>query len=352
MKIFLEAFVDNNFGDNLFVHIITQRYKQHTFYMLPKSEYKESYDILSTRVDNIQLIEEKKQEYFMKDMDAMIMVGGDMFGNGGDYSNLIRQTSYIKRKGGLVAFLGISLFADYGCRTKLDLIRLFSKADIIVVRESTTYKQLKKMVPWVKVTCAADMVFSLDIEKMKDIPICENLLGMSVRRKGRLDDSLNYRTYCENMAEIAVKYLNKSEKNKVRFLAFSTGRFDDRKVVEDIMTLCPSFYRARISCCSFEGDIYRYITEIQECSKLVCTRFHAMILAILLKKAYVPIVYEEKMERVLNEIGYQGIRFKYEDTIDTEAILNTISSDCYSKDKMESYLEKAGHFFDGIDAVL
>ena len=49
MNIFLEAFVDTNFGDDLFIHTVVARYPEHTFYMLEKAGFEESYRLLSVR---------------------------------------------------------------------------------------------------------------------------------------------------------------------------------------------------------------------------------------------------------------------------------------------------------------
>ncbi len=349
MKIFLEAFIDNNFGDNLFVHIITNRYREHTFYMIPKPEYRESYDVLKANVENLRLVEDEDTDTFLEGMDAMFLVGGDMFGNGGDYSTLIRQASIIKRKGGVVAFLGLSLFREYGRRTKFDLMRIFSKADIIVVRESTTYQQLKRLVPWAKVVCAADMVFTLDTANIKRQPFHPNLLGISIRKKGHLNETFHYERYCQKIAKIATEYLAQNEENKVHFLAFSSGRYDDRKVAEDIMALCPEINRSRMRCVSFAGNVNEYMKEIQQCAYLICTRFHALVFALILNKPFLPIVYEEKMERLLDEIGYAGVRLYYENLIIEDGILGMWKQGQYSDEKMNQYLKKGKVFFDKLD---
>lgn len=347
MKIFLEAFVDNNFGDNLFVHIVASKYPEHTFYMLEKEEYRESYKILSENVKNVFLIEQK--ESFLEQMDAMFVVGGDMFGDRADYSTMLKQIRAIKRRGGIVAFLGISLFQGYSRLTWFDFRILFSQADIIVVRESATYRQLKSNVPWANIISSADMVFSTDVAKIKKVPSQRGLLGISVRKKVQADSELFYPQYCEGVAEIACRYLEKSKENRVKFLAFSSGKFDDGKVAEDIMNLCPPQYREYMDCVSFSGNVSDYMLEIQRCDKLLCTRFHALVFAILLKKPFVPIVYEEKMKRLLNEIGYDGIRPEYEIKFDAAQIVSGFSAESYSEHQLESYMVKANQFFDGLD---
>lgn len=349
MKIVLEAFVDNNFGDNLFVYIVASKYPEHTFYMFEKAEYRESYRILNENVENVCLVDEKEKNSFLKHMDAMFIVGGDMFGDKADYSTLLKQIRAIKKRGGIVAFLGISLFKYYSRVTWFDFQILFSQADIVVVRERETYNQLKKKIPWANIVASADMAFSTDVTEIKKEPSQKNILGVSVRRKVQTDSELFYPQYCAGIAEIVCQYLEESKDYEVKFLAFSSGKFDDRIVVEDIMNLCPACYRDRMNCVSFSGDVRDYMIEIQRCDKMLCTRFHALVFAILLNKPFIPIVYEEKMERLLNEIGYYGIRPNYEKKLHVVKILSEFSERAYSKKQLKYYMDKANHFFDGLD---
>ena len=349
MKIFLEAFIDNNFGDNLFVHILTSRYSEHTFYLKEKEEYKKSYEILEGQIQNIRIIRQEDEATYFRQMDGMLVVGGDMFGNGADYSNMIRQIKTIKKGKGFVGFLGISLFQNYSIRTWFDLSVLFSYADFVVVRESTTYHQLKKHVPWAKVICSCDMVFSVNLDELKKKRPDNNILGISVRKKIQAEEALYYPQYCNNVARAAVHYLEESPNHKVHFLAFSSGKYDDCKVAEDIMGLCPEELQKRMECISFHGNVETYMSGIQECGKLLCTRFHALVFAILLEKPFVPIIYEEKMARLLDEIGYYGKRLYYEDFSEYGKIPWCQSKGTYSRDKLSGYYKRAASFFEDAD---
>lgn len=349
MKIFLEAFVDTNFGDNLFLHIVTSRYSQHEFYMLVKEDYKESYETLIKHVDNIHLIYNDANHSYLQDMDAMFVVGGDMFSDRFDYSVLLKQVRTIKKAGGFVAFMGCSLFKKYSLFTWVDLFALFSQADVMVVREKETYHQLKSKIPWVHVISMADMVFSTDITELKKEPVKAGVLGVSVRKKNQADAEKFYPRYCKGIAKVITQYLRQSDTNVVHILALSVGKFNDAAVAEDIMELCSPSDRNRIKCISFDGDVNDYMKEIQRCEKLLCTRFHALVFSIMLNKPFVPVIYEEKMNRLLNEIRYHGIRPYYEKKLDMDKILESFSNTCCDQKELESYIDKASHFFDDVD---
>lgn len=351
MNIFLEAFVDTNFGDNLFVHTVVRRYPQHTFYMLPKSGYEASYDILLKEENNICLINSSQEPDFIRNMDAMMVVGGDMIWEG-TYLTWLSYIRNIKKRKGKIIFMGMSLFPRYSRKTRFFLRRLFHQTDVIVVRESTSCNQIKQLAPKANVIAATDMAFTIDVEAVLSEQEETGVLGISVRKKIPRETADTYKQYCQCMANTAICHLKKAETNAVRFLALSKGVFDDGAVAWEIIRSCPTDYQPRMSVVSFEGSVEGYIREMQKCETMLCTRFHALVFAILLKKPFVPVVYEEKMRRLLSEIGYQGISLCYEEEWDgIEALRGLERSDC-SKDRLEQYLDKAKTFFSSADIML
>lgn len=333
MKVLLEAFVDNNFGDNLFLHIITSQNPEHQFYMLEQEKYAASYKILQEKIPNLKVC---RGESFVSEMDAMCVVGGDLFWDRADYSKLISHARSVKKRGGKVVFWGFSLFPKYTWYTWFDLMVLFSQADQIVVREEESYRQLKKHIPWLKVVAATDLAFTTDVTELKKGHVQKGLLGVSIRKKIEHSSSTNYPKYCKAVAGMIQDYLAESEEHEVCFLALSTGVHDDREVAEDIKKLCGELYQGRISCSVFDGDVENYMKEIQKCEKLLCTRFHALVFAILLEKAYLPIIYEEKMDRLLHAIGYEGEALRYEAMQKKNALYEK-----QKEAKLHAYLQKA-----------
>ena len=366
MNIFLDAFADTNFGDDLFIHTIVKRYADHTFYMQPKKEYETAYRQLVSSYPNICLTDDADDVIFDR-MDGMLIVGGDIFGSGADYSYMKERIRRIRKRGGFTAILGISLFPRYGLRSRWDLRWIFTQVDIIVVRDRETCAQLKQLAPRANVKASSDMAFTTDVSEIKKQPSEKGLLGISVRRKIQKGCD-TYDTYCRSIADTAMAYLDRSEEHRVEFLALSCGVFDDRKVAADIIALCPEVYHPRMSILPFVGDVEGYIRQMQACEKMLCTRFHALVFAILLDKTFVPIVYEEKMDRLLNEIGYQGIRPKYEEMPEVDAILEALREELKGVDGQRSphttkwdlaegaalaeYLTKAEGFFEETDRFL
>lgn len=351
MNIFLYAFVDENFGDALFVHTVVSRYPQHNFYMQVKKEHEKSYSLLQARENNICLVD-AEDELFLNNMDAMLIVGGDLFWDYGDYSPFLKIIQKIKGNSGWVAILGISLFEKYSEKTSEDLKALFSITDFTVVRDKESFLQVKKMVPEANVILSTDMAFTIKCTQMKHSSMQKGLLGISVRKKVPRKTEEKYMQYCTEIAKIAVEYLEKSENNSISFFAFSTGNSDDRVVVKDIVEKCPKKYKNRIRCISFDKDVEGYIKELQKCEKLLCTRYHSLVFALILKKPFVPVIYEEKMNRLLNEIAYYGYRPIYEETLNFQSFYEELRKQHYLDQELKWYLAKASLFFEEIDRRL
>lgn len=352
MKIFLEVFVDINFGDAFFIYTLTKRYAKCDFYMMMKESYKDAYLNLQKNEKNLYLFDETEEDVYMQKMDGMIVVGGDVFWDYGDYTGILRRMSTVKQKEGYLAIMGISLFEKYSEVTKSDFRQMFSMADQIVVRDKQSYIQIKQIMPAAKVIASADMAFAFDVSNVKKQWSEKKTLGISVRKKIPRNGEDRYETYCQSVAKVAVTYLEKSKHNQVKFLAFSSGKFDDREAATKIIELCPETYRHRMEIVPFLGDVEGYLAEIQRCEKLLCTRFHALAFAIILQKPFVPIVYEEKMKRLLSEIAYYGLEPNYEDELNAEQILTSFQKRYYSESEAQWYIQKAGVFFQQTDRLL
>ena len=109
MKIILEAFFDNNFGDDLFISTVFDRYPDAEFYAFWETLHPavlnkvQVMDRLHIRPGNCRIMEE---EHF----DGYIMVGGDVFMNWGNFRERIARMEAVKKHGGFVALLGFNLY--------------------------------------------------------------------------------------------------------------------------------------------------------------------------------------------------------------------------------------------------
>ena len=144
MNILLDAYFDLNYGDDIFIETITGMYPAYKFYSFLEYYPQEVCD-WAQRIPNLYLLPESNV-FLQKNMfDAYICVGGDIFPDQGDYSKRKSYVEAVKQCNGTVAFLGFSLFHEYGENTKKDIGELMAMADIIAPRDEQSADLLRQM---------------------------------------------------------------------------------------------------------------------------------------------------------------------------------------------------------------
>lgn len=363
MKILLDAYFDNNFGDDLFVSIILERYPNAQFYVFWN---KQMPGVLARAMEfpNLTILPGTCQMQERMPFDAYIMVGGDVLPDGMDYSGRIAGMRRVKEQGGFVAMLGFSLYKEYGEKTRGDLAQMANLADSIVTRDQASARLFRELVPGAEVLEATDMVFAArsgagivsaagSIEDKR-----QPILGMAPRRRLYSSDE-EHEAYCKGMAAVADEWLAERSDGKVRLLAFSTGEYDDRETCQKIMDLMredTEHSEKRAETEAYTGDVKAFQQSLAACTAFVPTRFHALVFALILEIPFVPVPYEVKLTQVLDEIGYEGIRLPYGECLAEEDIRAAVDILTLQKNnvmpeqqKLLDYLKKADAFFAAAD---
>lgn len=346
MRILLDAYFDNNFGDDLFADTLLSRYPEALFYAFWK---KTPSSVLKRAAGfrNLVILPENCIMQGGWPFDAYVMIGGDVLPDGVDYTSRIACMEHVKKHGGFVAMLGFSLYENYGEKTVRDLKCMAALADVIVIRDYYSAKRFEGLVPDADVTAAADMAFAvprIKHEKKKDI------LGIIPRRRLYSPEE-EYMTYCRGQALLANTYLRQYPTARVRFLAYSTGEYDDRVTVRDIIAQMGENER-RIEQVSYEGNIDAFCTAISECSALIPTRFHGLVFALINRQPFVPVPYEVKLTQLLDELGYMGMRIPYGKQLTQDEAMQAVEGLWQfgvSLERLQTYEKKAEYFFAELD---
>ena len=349
MKIILEAFFDNNFGDDLFIDTVFNRYPDAEFYafwdtlhpaVLKKAQVMNR---LHIRPGNCRIMEE---EHF----DGYIMVGGDVFMNYGNYRERIIRMEAVKKQGGFVALLGFNLYAEY-CEETLESLRtIMGLADVILPRDAATVERLSGIVPHVKVQCTADMAFTATYDTAKTDD--REILGIAPRRKYQATDA-EHAVYCAGMAAIIDGWLEAHPDGIARFLAFSAGSFDDAAVSREIIALMKHGTRTEIV--THNGDISAFLEQLKNCTAMLPTRFHGLVFALIYNVPFVAIAYEVKLNQLLDELQYKGLRLPYGVALNAETVLQAVKEldmDQVDKEALAAYCKKAELFFARVDELM
>lgn len=347
MRILLDAYFDNNFGDDLFIDLLLKRYSHALFYTFWKDTPQCVLDRAS-EISNLVILPRGCMMQKNWNFDAYIMIGGDVLPNGIDYSERISGMRNVKACGGYVAMLGFSLYEEYEEKTIRDLREMAEIADSIVIRDKISANRFKELVPEANVVAATDMVFTADFR----LEECgkDNVLGIVPRRKLYSTEE-EHLAYCRSMAQIADAYIEKNVDCGVRFLAYSTGEYDDRAVALDIIRLMKDPAKAEVI--GYEGDITNFLEKIASCKALLPTRFHGLVLALIFRIPFVPVPYEVKVKQLLEELDYKGVQIPYGTAITpelAESAADDLNDFGISESDLCAYEQKKVLFFADVDA--
>ena len=171
MRVFLNAYANYNLGDDLFLKIVADRYKNHNFICMPSNNYNKFSSNLKFK-DKIFCkvlckISDKKIGYYaykilLNKCKAILTIGGSMFMEKNtkyNYIYNINKPHYI---------LG-SNFGPYNTNKFYDeMYEIFSKVEDVCFREEYSYNLFKKLP---NIRYASDIVFALNTD---DVIITNN----------------------------------------------------------------------------------------------------------------------------------------------------------------------------------
>lgn len=113
MNILLEAYLDRNFGDDLFVTLLINHYKEHQFYLMDNDG--RGFSLVNcSKYGNLHTLTEEDALAQIEKYRVYILVGGDFYPPYySRYGGRVERTAGIHKNGGNVLVLGASLYKDY-----------------------------------------------------------------------------------------------------------------------------------------------------------------------------------------------------------------------------------------------
>jgi len=82
------------------------------------------------------------------------------------------------------------------------------------------------------------------------------------------------------------------------------GNTSDTAVAEAVISGVTK--KERVSHVAYTDDTAAIKEELAKCELVACTRLHAMVSCIAMGIPFIPVIYEVKMEHILDEIGYEN----------------------------------------------
>ncbi len=311
--IFIHAYLADNFGDDLFVTILCNRYPKTHFRILADKSYKEKfkhiknltvYTAESSYIQNIDRwllklgISRGFWKILIRTSGAVIHIGGSSFvQHFDDWSAFYGTDLYLVEKSKGLYLIG-SNFGPFTDPSYLNAYKeLFSRYKGICLRDQYSWKLFSDIN---HVTCAPDVVFNLRPDKT---PKKKKVLIVPVsleNRKGKYDIS-NYSDSYFQFHLQAIRYLLQKG-YQVTLCSFCTPQ-GDAAIIHQMLASISEDESKAIRHLSYHQNIPEIIREFQESSFVIGTRFHSIILGLLCGCRVFPIIYDQKTKYTMIDLN-------------------------------------------------
>lgn len=330
MKVYVDGYLNSNFGDDLLFYILCKRYPQTDFYFAVDGDYGHRFKGLT----NFHCIDAKKRNVLTNRLkciaekfllcvgcpfpwrvrplregqfDLYLMLGGSMFMEKGRSrleslnSNIRRRTGEIRQMIGCCRYSAI-VDANFGPFESCDYFeafhRLFSEFDSVSFRETHSYSLFNDLK---NVTWGPDIVFSFidQVEKSQTTttdPIVVVPIDVG-RRKGISHLAAVYES-------TIARYVCSLDLGAPVIIHPFCDAEGDTAAAYRIADLIQS--EGRDCTVRMYRDVEDTIRTICEARLLVGSRFHAIFLALSVGVPVLPLSYSSKIVNCFRDIGYEG----------------------------------------------
>ena len=291
MKIYLDAFLAKNLGDDLFLDILLNRYKNHKFYAIARGEKYNDYPNLQVYGNSFAFRGIKKlrwEKYIANMCELVVTIGGSMYM---EFEG-INQDFYLGKNKRYI--MGVN-FGPYNNESFLNNVRnVFKNAEDICFRDKYSYDLFKDLS---NVRYAPDIVFGINTNEINitnrkraiiSVVSCDFKVGKSFTRQ-----------YEEKMIELIKFLMNKGY--EICLMSFCKKQ-DDEKAIESILNKYDEYTRKKIATYYYNGNAKEALNVIGDSSLVIGSRFHANVIGMALGKAVIPVYYSDKTKNVIEDM--------------------------------------------------
>ena len=339
MKVFVNAYLENNLGDDLFMDILVNRYKNHQFYALTNS-----YEATCSNVHKI------KNKYFIKlirklnlkpiianRFDLVVTIGGSVYmeTNSKHKFSLGKNPYYI---------LGTN-FGPYKTKDYFNNAHEFFKnAEDVCFREKYSYDLFSDLP---NVRYASDIIFSLDVSKIK-ITNNKKVVFSIISCKDKINEKYT-EEYEKAIISLTKYFIDKGY--EVCFMSFCKLEHDE-EAIENILAKCDEKLKEKITTYYYRGNRKEAIEILADSQIIVGGRFHANILGMLLGKTVIPMMYSDKTKNVLDDMKYEGKTIDIRNLHEFDAFKLLSEKDLQYKKEVSYQIKDAQNHFSKLDKIL
>jgi colanic acid/amylovoran biosynthesis protein len=295
MKVFVNAYLENNLGDDLFFEILKNRYKGNKFYVMSSSVEKEKDVVVyKNKFFNkiIQKFELKK--LLANKCDIIVSIGGSIYM---EPKNNANKKFFLGNKPYYV--LGSNFGPYYTDTYYKNAHKFFEGAEDVCFRDKYSHN-LFSDIPVVR--HAPDIIFSLNTGELGKMANTKKATFSIISCKDKLDVKYEEK-YIEAITDMTKELISKGY--EITYMSFCKNE-NDELAIEQILEKLDSNTKEKIEKYYYRGNIKEALNVLNNSDIIVGTRFHATILGILLNKAVIPIIYSDKTKHTLEDLKFEG----------------------------------------------
>lgn len=299
-KIYLNAYLDLNIGDDLMVIHLIENFPNYEFGLYSENE---SFKVPFKNYQNLTFLDSNSKKEFMEISDYILYLGGSIYQikTNRILLSFIKRLYFLKkskRKGVKVITLGAN-FGPYNSNFSEKIVKkILSLHDLIVVRDSDSFEVIKHLPNTYK---SNDIVYDIDIKPHlkrlgeTDEGLNQNI-GVSIYNSidPKFDNELLRNNYIEYINHI----LSLDNTKKIKLFSFNSGMEDDSKMASEILNRISN---ERVVSIVYNGDISNFLQELSSCETILATRFHSAILSDILGIPFYALSYSNKMTDYLSD---------------------------------------------------
>lgn len=291
MKVYVDAYLAKNLGDDLFVDILTKRYPNHKFFTIAEGEKgynKSNLKVYSNKYFFKFLKKFQLEKYLANRYDTVVTIGGSMFMENNDSD---RDFSLGKNKRYM---LGVN-FGPYKTEKYYqNIYAMISNLEDVCFRDRYSYNLFKDLP---NTRCASDIIFSMDTSNVK-ITNRKRAVISIISPKDKINEKYNEK-YEKKMIEL-IQFLE-SKGYEICLMSFCKIE-NDEETIENIIKKLSENLKSKIEKYYYNGNIEEALNVLGDSQLIVGGRFHANIIGLVLGKSILPVLYSDKTLHVLQDM--------------------------------------------------
>lgn len=385
-KVLIHIYTSGNLGDDLFVRTILDRYRRWdvAFYLLVwnKAQYKYmlgEYENLTLQkaprpVLAIRIISKLQEKMFhihdmkekgykkaykalgRKKYDVLVNVGGSSFA---EYENdtwplyLLQDellVSHVNTRNKILLNINFGPYVTEAFRSRCEA--LFGRYERVIFRDIKTWNTFPNLR---NTEVAPDIVLNMDLSEIvrgivaEDDMFCVNVIDLWENKRTRKEREPYVANYEKTVQRIVSLLLAAGA--RISLIGFEARR--DEQYIDRIIAEVEPGMKGRIAKLVYSGtNLKEIIQSMARARAVLSTRFHAMILCLILNKVQYPICYDNKQKSFLKDMHYMEPYSVLADIAKPEKIVHYLRTAVLDGENYKNIIAQSGKHFEYLDLLL